>query len=166
MSDPLTALMHAVQVMNFLKTLILRTLRERDDAATGEYTPYSSPASSSQHDDAECCYGSERDMDRSCETEMSDMHSQISKSGRHADYLVRYNTCFDSEQEIDDHLSEVEEGFLRRLECDFEADRPEESTREHSKIISEAMAVEDAELKPETKAVKNGLQNEEVAEQL
>ncbi|KAK7312651.1 hypothetical protein VNO77_36685 [Canavalia gladiata] len=32
MSDPLTALMYAVQVMNFLKTLILRTLRERKDS--------------------------------------------------------------------------------------------------------------------------------------
>ncbi|CAM6090090.1 unnamed protein product [Calypogeia fissa] len=31
MADPLTALMHAVQVMNFLKTLILRTLRDRED---------------------------------------------------------------------------------------------------------------------------------------
>ncbi|XP_028808247.1 rho GTPase-activating protein 1 [Neltuma alba] len=32
MADPLTALMYAVQVMNFLKTLILRTLRERRDS--------------------------------------------------------------------------------------------------------------------------------------
>lgn len=31
MADPLTALMYAVQVMNFLKTLIIRTLRERED---------------------------------------------------------------------------------------------------------------------------------------
>ncbi|KAG8370678.1 hypothetical protein BUALT_Bualt13G0008300 [Buddleja alternifolia] len=31
MSDPLTALMHAVQVMNLLKTLIVKTLRERDE---------------------------------------------------------------------------------------------------------------------------------------
>ncbi|CAJ1979135.1 unnamed protein product [Sphenostylis stenocarpa] len=31
MADPLTALMYAVQVMNFLKTLVLRTLRERKD---------------------------------------------------------------------------------------------------------------------------------------
>lgn len=29
MADPLTALIHAVQVMNFLKTLIIKTLRER-----------------------------------------------------------------------------------------------------------------------------------------
>ena len=32
MADPLTALMYAVQVMNFLKMLILRTLRERKDS--------------------------------------------------------------------------------------------------------------------------------------
>ncbi|KAM7265582.1 hypothetical protein ACFE04_003265 [Oxalis oulophora] len=32
MADPLTALMHAVQVMNFLKTLIVKTLREREDS--------------------------------------------------------------------------------------------------------------------------------------
>ncbi|KAK8705202.1 hypothetical protein V6N13_048808 [Hibiscus sabdariffa] len=30
MSDPLTALMHAVQVMNFLKSLVIRTLKERE----------------------------------------------------------------------------------------------------------------------------------------
>ncbi|MBA0611079.1 hypothetical protein Godav_011792 [Gossypium davidsonii] len=33
MADPLTALIHAVQVMNFLKTLILKTLREREELA-------------------------------------------------------------------------------------------------------------------------------------
>ncbi|KAI9107642.1 hypothetical protein K1719_021305 [Acacia pycnantha] len=38
MADPLTALMYAVQVMNFLKTLILRTLRERKDSIV-EYSP-------------------------------------------------------------------------------------------------------------------------------
>ncbi|KAJ4831002.1 hypothetical protein Tsubulata_033192 [Turnera subulata] len=32
MSDPLTALMYAVQVMNFLKTLIIRKLREREES--------------------------------------------------------------------------------------------------------------------------------------
>ncbi|XP_039041305.1 rho GTPase-activating protein 1-like [Hibiscus syriacus] len=32
MADPLNALMYAVQVMNFLKTLILRTLREREES--------------------------------------------------------------------------------------------------------------------------------------
>ncbi|EAZ20724.1 rho GTPase-activating protein 2 [Oryza sativa Japonica Group] len=154
MSDPLTALMHAVQVMNFLKTLILRTLRERDDAASGDYTPYSSPASSSQQNDAEY-YGSERDMDRSCE--MSDMHSEISRSGRQVDFLVRYNTCFDSEQEGVDPLSDVEEGFLRQLEHDLEADKREESAKKQHEISSEIMAVKDvqAELKVEAKAAGN-----------
>ncbi|XP_024964217.1 rho GTPase-activating protein 5-like [Cynara cardunculus var. scolymus] len=32
MADPLTALMYAVQVMNFLKTLVTKTLREREDS--------------------------------------------------------------------------------------------------------------------------------------
>lgn len=38
MADPLTALIHAVQVMNFLRTLIMKTLRERGDLAAAEYT--------------------------------------------------------------------------------------------------------------------------------
>lgn len=33
MADPLTALIHAVQVMNFLKTLILKILREKEEVA-------------------------------------------------------------------------------------------------------------------------------------
>ncbi|XWS59476.1 hypothetical protein CRYUN_Cryun08bG0125400 [Craigia yunnanensis] len=40
MSDPLTALMYAVQVMNFLKTLIIRTLKTREDSMT-DSTPVS-----------------------------------------------------------------------------------------------------------------------------
>ncbi|XP_073272508.1 rho GTPase-activating protein 5-like [Primulina huaijiensis] len=32
MSDPMTALMYVVQVMNFLKTLVMKTLREREDS--------------------------------------------------------------------------------------------------------------------------------------
>lgn len=35
MSDPLTALVHAVQVMNLLKTLILKTLQDRENYGTG-----------------------------------------------------------------------------------------------------------------------------------
>ncbi|KAF5473874.1 hypothetical protein F2P56_005828 [Juglans regia] len=40
MADPLTALMYAVQVMNFLKTLIVTTLREREESVV-ESTPNS-----------------------------------------------------------------------------------------------------------------------------
>ncbi|KAK8639649.1 hypothetical protein V6N13_138021 [Hibiscus sabdariffa] len=40
MADPLTTLIHAVQVMNFLKTLILMTLRGREkSAAEGRFLP-------------------------------------------------------------------------------------------------------------------------------
>ncbi|KAI4300495.1 hypothetical protein L6164_033866 [Bauhinia variegata] len=35
MADPLTALMYAVQVMNFLKTLVVKTLREREESILG-----------------------------------------------------------------------------------------------------------------------------------
>ncbi|VAI59481.1 unnamed protein product [Triticum turgidum subsp. durum] len=50
MADPLTALIHAVQVMNFLKTLILKTVKEREEAAaaTREFT--SSSGSPSDRD--------------------------------------------------------------------------------------------------------------------
>ncbi|KAG4978565.1 hypothetical protein AAZX31_13G297300 [Glycine max] len=37
MADPISALMYAVQVMNFLKTLILRTVRERKDSVVESY---------------------------------------------------------------------------------------------------------------------------------
>ncbi|PSS23587.1 Rho GTPase-activating protein [Actinidia chinensis var. chinensis] len=40
MADPLTALMHAVQVMNFLKTLIVMTLREREDSVLEKAPSY------------------------------------------------------------------------------------------------------------------------------
>ncbi|CAL0332140.1 unnamed protein product [Lupinus luteus] len=41
MADPFTALVYAVQVMNFLKTLITRTLQERKDSASPTF--YSQP---------------------------------------------------------------------------------------------------------------------------
>lgn len=43
MVDPLTALMHAVQVMNLLKTLILRTLKDRKASLLESHSPPSSP---------------------------------------------------------------------------------------------------------------------------
>ncbi|MCO5567485.1 hypothetical protein L7F22_021178 [Adiantum nelumboides] len=54
MSDPLTALMHAVQVMNLLKTLILRTLRDREEALLDPRPAYSctEPPTGNGHDNA------------------------------------------------------------------------------------------------------------------
>lgn len=48
MADPLTALMYAVQVMNFLKTLIVRTLKEREDSIV-ETGPASRPEPSDEN---------------------------------------------------------------------------------------------------------------------
>ncbi|KAI3787664.1 hypothetical protein L1987_42290 [Smallanthus sonchifolius] len=53
MSDPLTALMHAVQVMNLLKTLITKTLREREEA-DGGYSPMSYRSESQEEIETSC----------------------------------------------------------------------------------------------------------------
>ncbi|KAI3783133.1 hypothetical protein L2E82_13196 [Cichorium intybus] len=95
MSDPLTALMHAVQVMNLLKTLITKTLREREETATtdGEYSPMSY-GSHSRTDD------SQEEMETSCE-----LRRQPSSEDGEDD---------DEEDEVES-LSEIEESFLKRL---------------------------------------------------
>lgn len=104
MSDPLTALMHAVQVMNLLKTLIMRTLRDREEAATEGYSPmcsYSSdPRTDGEIDD------NQQDMDTSCE-----LRGPISENDDHDIYSIS------SEDEDDgvETLSEIEECFLRQL---------------------------------------------------
>ncbi|KAL8227846.1 hypothetical protein R6Q57_015430 [Mikania cordata] len=41
MADPLTALIHAVQIMNMLKTLIIKTLRERGESSPGSKPMFS-----------------------------------------------------------------------------------------------------------------------------
>ncbi|XP_020170724.1 rho GTPase-activating protein 5 [Aegilops tauschii subsp. strangulata] len=51
MADPLTALMHAVQVMNFLRTLIVRTVREREEAAAASMTLQSCSDSPNDQDE-------------------------------------------------------------------------------------------------------------------
>ncbi|PON57208.1 Rho GTPase-activating protein [Parasponia andersonii] len=109
MSDPLTALMHAVQVMNLLKTLIMKTLREREETATnGGYSPMSS--CSSDHHTTDEDFDSQHEMDTSSETR-----------GHASDYEENGNCSHGSEDEDDDHdevqsLSEIEECFLRQLD--------------------------------------------------
>lgn len=50
MADPLTALMYAVQVMNFLKMLILKTLKERQNSVLeNSQTPRSDPHDENGH---------------------------------------------------------------------------------------------------------------------
>ncbi|KAL2323603.1 hypothetical protein Fmac_027982 [Flemingia macrophylla] len=98
MSDPLTALMHAVQVMNLLKTLIMKTLREREETATGGYSPMSFHSSDRQSEDE---YDSQREMDTSDELR-----------GTKSDYDDHVHS---SEGEAES-LSEIEESFLKQLD--------------------------------------------------
>ncbi|KAI3460847.1 hypothetical protein Pfo_017510 [Paulownia fortunei] len=102
MSDPLTALMHAVQVMNLLKTLILKKLREREEAAGG-YSPMSSRFSDRQKDEK---YDGQHEMDTSCESTgpASDDEEQ-----------AHYSPSSNDRDEVES-LSEVEECFLRQLD--------------------------------------------------
>uniref|UniRef100_J3LFV2 Rho-GAP domain-containing protein n=1 Tax=Oryza brachyantha TaxID=4533 RepID=J3LFV2_ORYBR len=53
MADPLTALIHAVQVMNFLKTLILKTVKGREETATPASAFPSSSGSPSDKDESQ-----------------------------------------------------------------------------------------------------------------
>ncbi|XP_061342558.1 rho GTPase-activating protein 2 [Gastrolobium bilobum] len=103
MSDPLTALMHAVQVMNLLKTLIMKTLREREETATGGYSPMSFHSSYRQSEDE---YESHREMDTSGELR-----------GTKSDYDDHAHYSHSSEEEGEaESLSEIEECFLKQLD--------------------------------------------------
>uniref|UniRef100_A0A5B7B703 Putative Rho GTPase activating protein with PAK-box/P21-Rho-binding domain n=1 Tax=Davidia involucrata TaxID=16924 RepID=A0A5B7B703_DAVIN len=104
MSDPLTALMHAVQVMNLLKTLIVKTLGEREETATGGYSPMSS-CSSEQQTEEEFDDSQKEIDDTSCE-----LRGPTSDYGDHANYS--HNS---SEDEVES-LGEIEECFLRQLD--------------------------------------------------
>lgn len=124
MSDPLTALMHAVQVMNLLKTLIMKTLREREEAAAGGYSPMSS-RSSGQQTDYE--YDSQQEMDTSCELRgpTSDFDDN---------YDVNYSrSCVDEDEGRSS--SEIEDCFLRQLEeCDHAENADVSSERPSSEV--------------------------------
>ncbi|TYI55302.1 hypothetical protein E1A91_D11G132500v1 [Gossypium mustelinum] len=104
MSDPLTALMHAVQVMNLLKTLIIKTLRKREETAMGGYSPMSSHSCDSPTDEE---FDSQPEMDTSCELR-----------GPTSDYdNTLYSNCSADEDEIEaevESLGEIEECFVRQ----------------------------------------------------
>ena len=112
MSDPLTALMHAVQVMNLLKTLITKALREREEsAANGGYSPLSSHSSDGQTDEE---FDVQHEMDTSCElrrptSDYDDDHAHYTHSSEH-----------DGDKDEDDDEvqspSMIQECFLRRLD--------------------------------------------------
>lgn len=103
MSDPLTALMHAVQVMNLLKSLIMKTLREREETSTAGCSPMSSCSSHGQTDGEIEIH---QEMITSCEV--------IGSSLDHNTRVLLYNTSSESEGE-GESLGEIEECFLKQL---------------------------------------------------
>lgn len=104
MSDPLTALMHAVQVMNLLKTLILRTLRDREETSTEGYSPMSFHSSDRESEDY---YDSQQEMDTSGE-----LRETKSDYNEHVDYI---HNIEEEEEEEAAFVSEIEECFLKQL---------------------------------------------------
>uniref|UniRef100_M8BAF8 Rho GTPase-activating protein 22 n=1 Tax=Aegilops tauschii TaxID=37682 RepID=M8BAF8_AEGTA len=133
MTDPLTALMHAVQVMNLLKTLVLKTLREREDDE-GSYSTFSSSPTLSdgldevdrEHDQGDGNdSGTEKYGDDSSESSKSvdkannlitDSEQLIGSSRRHTSFEFRLPCTIDNDEDKYPSLSDIEEGFLRRLE--------------------------------------------------
>ncbi|CAL0304013.1 unnamed protein product [Lupinus luteus] len=61
MADPMTALMYAVQVMNFLKTLILRTLRQRKDSVVEPSPGFCSEPFDDNEDHSDLFYSFQQD---------------------------------------------------------------------------------------------------------
>ncbi|CAI9107985.1 OLC1v1007485C2 [Oldenlandia corymbosa var. corymbosa] len=111
MSDPLTALMHAVQVMNLMKTLIMKTLREREETVTEGCSPMSSCSSDRAAADGKQ-FGSLHDdelMDASCES------AGPATDDDDDDEPGRYSHSSDEKDEIES-LSDIEERFLRQLD--------------------------------------------------
>ncbi|RVW55007.1 Rho GTPase-activating protein 2 [Vitis vinifera] len=155
MSDPLTALMHAVQVMNLLKTLITKTLREREESPAGGYSPLSSHSSDGQTDEE---FDSQQEMDTSCElrrptSDYDDDHAHYSHSSEHED-------------EDDDEVqspSMMQECFLRQLDENEKVTEifPEETARdsqgEHGIPTNSALNVESGASFTDSKNGSSGL---------
>lgn len=111
MTDPLTALMHAVQVMNLLKTLITKTLAEREETATGSegYSPSHSSNSQTDSDSDNA-----QDMEVSGESQGTDSEcGEEEEVEQQQEHLSRHSTHAD-EHDIGS-LSSIEKCFLSQL---------------------------------------------------
>lgn len=99
MSDPLTALMHAVQVTNFLRTLIVRRVRERREAAAEDSPRFSREKEHENFDDQNECESEGLVLDDEFEYE--------------SDSLSDIEYCFS--RQLDEHDS-AKDGFRKQLE--------------------------------------------------
>nr|VDC91787.1 unnamed protein product [Brassica oleracea] len=116
MTDPLTALMHAVQVMNLLKTLITRTIAEREETSSGSegYSPSHSSNSQTDSDSDNA-----QDMEVSCESQGTDSESgREEQEGQQQQQQEEEHLSHRSTQEDENDigsLSSVEKCFLSQL---------------------------------------------------
>ncbi|KAH7678763.1 Rho GTPase activation protein [Dioscorea alata] len=126
MSDPLTALMHAVQVMNLLKTLILKVLREREETASEEdYSSYSSSPVSNQQDDYddEDCGSQKEIMDTNVvnDTQATTNNQMDVNVNAGSEITEQTLDCFivdyrNTSDDGDDCMGDIEDCFLKQLE--------------------------------------------------
>ena len=98
--------MHAVQVMNLLKTLITKTLREREDTTT--ITREFSPTWGPQTDDE---FNRHEEVQTSCE-----LRQVSSEDEEDHEYTRDFNSGNETET-----LSEMEERFLKQIEKNKDA---------------------------------------------
>lgn len=101
MDDPLTALMHAVQVMNLLKTLILKTLREREETLMEGHSLISSTSSDQVNED---------DLDGQHE---ADMTCDLREDTSDADNVESTHSSEDEH----DSPNKVKKRLMRQLEA-------------------------------------------------
>ncbi|KAL1312552.1 hypothetical protein HN51_039172 [Arachis hypogaea] len=128
MSDPLTALMHAVQVMNLLKTLILKTLREREETATDGYSPMSFRSSDCQSEDE---YDSQQLTDTSGELRGTKLDYDD-----HDDDANCSHSSEGEEREVQS-LSEIEHCFLKCLNENTEEGCSEQEPPPEGSLLEE-----------------------------
>ena len=117
MADPLTALIHAVQVMNFLKTLILKTVNEREEAAK---VTRAFPSNS----------GSPSDKDEPQTLEHLDMPF-VCSSQQNVDYPII------DEAKLDQFLFRVEEALHHETQGSMDGPKNLDSSRGDQKSNSE-----------------------------
>ncbi|KAF8087413.1 hypothetical protein N665_0587s0019 [Sinapis alba] len=138
MTDPLTALMHAVQVMNLLKTLITRTLAEREETSSGSegYSPSHSSNSQTDSDSDNA-----QDMDVSCESQgpCSESGGEEEEEGQQQQHQEEEHLSRRSIQEDENDtgsLSSIEKCFLSQINNNGRVSTTEDWSPKCSPLVS------------------------------
>ncbi|KAM1872999.1 hypothetical protein ACFX13_006889 [Malus domestica] len=147
MADPLTALMYAVQVMNFLKTLILKTLRERKDSVVeppvcnvepSDDNGHQSPSQSFEEDIGKCNQEKEQSViTEEPQSESSSISNRVSNlTNREASSSVSLvkklnpdsSGCCENAVQDDYLVNEMEAGRVNNMTSEVQADTPGQSS--------------------------------------